>query len=233
MMRDLGRAAQVLCLPCGAAWGHAVVSAVAGCDDLPPPIRQAAPRRQQGFAAGRRAAADALQAAGWHGDKTVPIGPDQLPVWPAGWHGSISHTDDLATALVAPDCPVLGVDLERLMSRQLAFEVAPAIMPEARPGQAGIPPAQEVSRVFSAKEALYKALFPQTRSFRDFSAARAVWEAGQNPSDPPGLFLQLTECWGPEWPAGRRFQIRQALTPDHVLSLVWHKGGRGAGLKGR
>lgn len=220
-LAELAGAAQLLPLPSGAGWGFSAVGAV-DVDQLPPEIRGAALRRQRGFAAGRRAAMAALVAAGHQPSGPPGIGADRLPLWPVGWHGSISHTDDLAVALVASGYPVLGVDIEALMSPQVASEVAAAIMPEATAGQAAMPPEQELCRVFSAKEALYKALYPHTRQFRDFSAARAFWGEGTCADKLRPLFLQLSEDWGQGWRAGTILKVHQVIAGGHVLSLIWH-----------
>lgn len=218
---ELALAARGLALPSGAAWGFSAVGSVS-MQLLPAQIRTAALRRQRGYAAGRRAAISALQAAGSPLSGPVGMGTDDLPVWPAGWHGSITHTDEVAGAVVAPDCCILGVDLEKVMSAQVASEVAGAIMPEAAAGHAGMSPALEVSCVFSAKEALYKALFPHTRQFKEFSAAAAMWGPHGDPTGPRPMALQLTEDWGVGWQAGRSLQVHQIIAAGFVLSLVWH-----------
>lgn len=214
----LADAARDLPLPPGAALAFAPVLAVSG-EGLPDAIRRAAPRRQAGFAAGRAAAQAALRAAG-HGDPAPPdIGADGLPDWPRGWLGSISHSDQIAAALVAPGkgARLLGLDVERIVTAEVAAQIAPDVLPELPPGRAGIPPALEVTQAFSAKEALYKALYPLTRQFRAFSAARVAWSA----ADPLRLVLALTEDWGPDWPAGTRFEARQSLAAGHVVTVLW------------
>lgn len=189
-------------------------------DDLPPDIRKTAPRRQRTFAAGRAAGRRALQMAGFTGQAPMPPADDQLPEWPLGWHGSISHTDDIAAALVAPTGPqgalLLGLDIERIVSPEIAAEIAPGVMPEAPIGRSGLPAGEEVTRAFSAKEALYKALYPQTRAFRDFDAARVVWQgSGRN------ISLTLTEDWGPDFPDGMIFYLHQQVAAGHVVTILW------------
>ena len=65
-MRALEDAAARLTLPPGAALRFSAVGEIAGdvAASLPPDLARAAPRRQAGFAAGRRAAARAVAAAG-------------------------------------------------------------------------------------------------------------------------------------------------------------------------
>jgi len=73
---------------------------------VPPPY---GPGEQS--AAGRRAAAAALTAAAAT-ESAVGRGADGRPLFPPGFAGSISHTDRLAVALVAPGAGAVGVDIE-------------------------------------------------------------------------------------------------------------------------
>lgn len=204
----LAAAAARLALPPGAALRFAAVDDADGT--LPAQLRGAAPRRQRGFLAGRRAAALALGAGG-----TVGIGADGLPGWPAGWIGSITHTDDVAAAVVAPARAVriLGLDLEPIMPDALATQIAPQIVPEGL-SPSDLPPGVELTRAFSAKEALYKALFPETRQIREFSAATYARDGG-------APVLTLSDDWGPDWPRGTVLRAGQAVAAGHVLTVLW------------
>lgn len=217
----LAHAVRDLPLPSGGALVFAPVGDAAGID-LPETIRRCAPRRQATFAAGRMAALEALRKAGCP-DATVPgIGDDGLPDWPSGWLGSISHSDDAAAALVAPDgcARLLGLDIERVLTAGTAMQIVSEIMPEQPAGRSGLPLAHEVTRAFSAKEALYKALYPLTRQFRDFSAAHIDWQ-----KDAPGLpvrvMLTLTEDWGAGWAAGTVFEAIQRTAAGHLATILW------------
>lgn len=188
---------------------------------MPSEMRKVLPERLNEFAAGRRAARLALTRAGCQGDAALEQDADGLPLWPAGWLGSISHTDRLAAAVVAvaghASARVIGLDLEPLMGVSAAMEIAMDAAPEhvtpaAAPGYAA-----EITRIFSAKEALYKALFPSTRQFREFDAARALWQGGPNAT----LQLVLTEDWGNGWAAGTCFDAQQTIAANHVLTVVW------------
>lgn len=211
----LAEAAATLALPRGAALRFTMVGEVD--TPLPPPLRVAAPRRQRSFAAGRRAAALALGS-----DSPVGIGQGGLPAWPRGWLGSITHTDEVAAAVVAPDgaAGFVGIDLERIVAPALADELAPLIAPE---GLSGANPAEvELTCAFSAKEALYKALFPMTREIREFTAARFR----RTPDGEPELVL--AEDWGEEWPEGTVLGAHQFIAAGHVLTVVWGQDGAAA-----
>lgn len=216
-------AARALSLPPGAELACVPVEPAAP-DELPEAARNWAERRCNSFAAGRRAAAAALAAAGFRGGHPLAIAADGLPDWPPGWLGSISHTDCVAGAVVlrasGPEAPVLGLDLEQILTPDVAAGIAPAIMPEVPPGISGLPLAEEITRVFSAKEALYKALFPTTRQFRDFDAARVGWSRGGG-HVPLGIELTLAEDWGHGWPAGTRLAAFQTIAAGHVVTILW------------
>lgn len=219
----LALAARALPLPPGARLAFAPVGACIP-EHLPEAARNWAERRRNSFAAGRRAAGRALAESGYRSHALLGMTADGLPDWPPGWIGSISHADTVAGAVVMPTRDawpvVLGFDLERIVDPGAAAEIACSILPEAGPGASGLPLAEEITRAFSAKEALYKALYPQTRRFRGFEAARAVWRR-DGPQGEVGLDLVLTEDWGRGWPMGSRLPVFQTVAADHVLTIVW------------
>ncbi|WP_255435630.1 4'-phosphopantetheinyl transferase [Paracoccus sp. S1E-3] len=211
----LAAALRGLHLPPGA--GLAVVPLAATEQiTLPARIRASAPRRRASFTAGRLAARTALRRAGLAEAEAPGMDADGLPVWPAGWRGSISHGGSLAAAIAAPagTARLIGLDIERLVTPETARRLAPDVMPELPPGRSGLSLHHEVTRVFSAKEALFKALYPATRQFRAFSAAHADWL-------PEGMALTLAEDWGPDWAAGARFEAIQRVAADHVATILW------------
>lgn len=218
----LARVTRDMPLPPGGVLAFARVGRVTGID-LPDVIRRCAPRRQASFAAGRFAALDALRRAG-HLDPVQPgIDGDGLPQWPTGWLGSISHTDDIAAAVIAPisSAQIIGMDVERIVTDAVAAQIAPEVAPELLLVQVDLPFRHEITRAFSAKEALYKALYPTTRKFRDFSAAKVGWRrAGLR--DPDQITLMLTEDWGAAWPAGTKFEPVQRIAAEHVATILWH-----------
>ncbi|WP_166461996.1 4'-phosphopantetheinyl transferase family protein [Paracoccus alkanivorans] len=217
----LARAASDLPLPPGGALAFAPVGDAAAVE-LPEPIRRCAQRRQATFAAGRIAAQEALCKAGFRGAAALGIGDDGLPDWPPGWLGSISHSDDTAAALVAPvGCArLLGLDLERIVTAEIAVQIAPEIMPGQPVGHSGLLLEHEVTCAFSAKEALYKALYPLTRQFRDFSAAHIGWQK-DGAAAPVRVMLTLTEDWGAGWATGTVFEALQRTAAGHVATILW------------
>ncbi|WP_102106857.1 4'-phosphopantetheinyl transferase family protein [Oceaniglobus roseus] len=124
---------------------------------LPPDLLAAVPKRRSEFLAGRICAALALREAGL--PETVTRA-GRAPIWPAGAAGSISHTDTRVVAAVSRDLAGLGVDCEDIMSERQAHELRAMIVTPAEAAQrpAALPFPAFLTLVFSAKEALYKAL---------------------------------------------------------------------------
>lgn len=127
------------------------------------------PARHREFAAGRAAARQAMQAIGC-AQIAVPMGEDRTPVWPDGLRGSISHCATACIAVVGPSPATLGIDLEP--DTPLDADLIPHIcMPLERDWLALQPPTARgaLARIiFSAKEAVFKAQYPLTRTVFGF-----------------------------------------------------------------
>lgn len=184
---------------------------------LPLHLKDASEKRKREFAAGRRVARQALIQAGCSDAGPPGIGEDRLPVWPCGWKGSISHSDDAAIAIAAPDtaCQLLGIDIERVIEQKLVRNIQSQV---AYSGEMDLleefDSSTRLTILFSAKEALYKALYPQVKAFFDFQAARL------ERASPTGLNLQLVHSWGEDWQAGAVVPVRYAFLGDHVCTAV-------------
>ena len=101
------------------------------------------------------------------------------PVWPLGLTGSITHTDDFASAAVASTAAVvsLGIDTEWVMSEQQARNVGNLVASSIelqRCRSAGIGPMEALTLVFSAKESIFKCLHPLVGRLFDFDDVRLV-----------------------------------------------------------
>lgn len=198
--------------------------AFAGKDDflalkslLPGRLATASPKRQNEFLAGRHCAARALANAGAPG-RWPPLGPDGLPEWPHGWVGGISHSSRGAMAAVAPRsaCRSLGVDMEPLIAHETAAGMAQLVAaPEEWAALETLEPSRRLTLIFSAKEALFKALFPLARTFQDFDAARVCAVERDR------LRLRLTRSWSAEWRAGHELSVRFRFRGEHVFTCAY------------
>lgn len=177
-------------------------------------VSRAAPRRQREFAAGRLAARDALATCG------APPGPlltgtDRVPLWPAGFVGSISHARAYCVAVVArrADAHGVGVDVEAL------DRVTPAVWrhiftPDEIEALNARPEADSLlaTIAFSAKESLFKCQYAVRRGWLGFHDCTV--EVRGSPSACGELELTF---------------LRDARA-DHADGVSFH---RGAVLRGR
>lgn len=134
---------------------------------LPDQIKSAVPKRQAEYLAGRICAGNALASAGAY-ITDVPTAPDRAPVWPVGYVGSITHSHGIAAAIVAwgNDYIGLGIDRETYMSPSKADKLQKKLI---IPLEASMRPNDMtfsifLTLIFSAKEALYKAVHPQLKT---------------------------------------------------------------------
>ncbi|SAI07904.1 phosphopantetheinyltransferase component of enterobactin synthase multienzyme complex [Bordetella ansorpii] len=191
-----------------------------------------ADKRRNEFMAGRLCAAQALLDAGapasaLPADRILRI-DERLPVWPAGWRGSISHARHWAVAAVAgtTHCAALGLDLQDLIDTHTMADVQSMIATEDECRRLAPWGGRQhgLTLLFSAKEALYKALYPRLRAFQEFDAAELT-DAG-----PAAITLTLTRDWDRrDWRAGRSVAVRYAWADRQVLTVCCVAAGAWAG----
>ncbi|QHM71771.1 4'-phosphopantetheinyl transferase family protein [Mixta intestinalis] len=181
---------------------------------FPPPLHAAAMKRQAEYLAGRYCAAMLLQEAGVAAS-ALPFSRS-APLWPAGWHGSISHTDNRAIAVLAPAASHLspGIDIEN--ARPDMPEIATMFANAAERAvisASALADEQGLLALFSAKESLYKALWPQVQQFFGFDAAALIAIDTQRAT----LSLQLTRRLAATLPRGAIFTAHYQLDTHGVL----------------
>ncbi|MEX0740464.1 MAG: 4'-phosphopantetheinyl transferase superfamily protein [Pseudohongiella sp.] len=154
---------------------------------LPTELSRAVPKRKAEFIAGRYCAREALAllanspfATGTETiqrDARVGIGANREPLWPGGVVGSITHSHGYASAVVARRDQVraVGVDTEKWIEPDRAENIKQQILTrqECHAEQQLLfdSPLHYLTLVFSAKESLFKCLFPLVNTFFDFHAA--------------------------------------------------------------
>ena len=184
--------------------------------DVPGNLAAMAQKRRGEYLAGRLCARRAL-AQGGHADACqVSCSPDRSPRWPQGWVGSISHCAERAVAVAAP-CGAgrrLGVDIERIMADDTAARLADDILCAEDKLQPLEHLGVAVTVIFSAKEALFKALYPDVQRFFGFECAAVIsYEEGR-----ARLRLRKTLC--ERWPAGREIIVHHAVANQRVYALA-------------
>lgn len=173
-------------------------------------------KRKTDHLAGRIAAAHALP------DHTVPgIGPGGEPLWPQGISGSITHSTTQAMAVVTQYPALIGIDCETILSENEAREIKDGIIDaqeERVLSRSRYPFALALTLVFSAKESLFKALFPQVKSYMGFDSARVTR------LDDKTLTLALTRQLA-GFNEGTAFPLHWQQHGEQVITLLSHAPG--------
>ena len=189
---------------------------------VPPPasIQRSVAKRQAEFLAGRVCARAALQQLD-HLNYIPAIGEDRAPVWPAHICGSITYSTGHAAAIVAHKAQWrgLGMDLENVLTLERAERLAGEILtPDELQRMATLPReqiAQLVTLTFSAKESLFKALYPIVQKRFYFEHAEMLeW------SDSGQLRLRLLTDLSSEWCDGKELMAQFSVNDGQLLSLV-------------
>lgn len=138
--------------------------------EFPPSLSRASDKRCAEFLAGRYAARCAMQYLRIpYSD--IPVGADRSPQWPQDISASISHSGDFAVCAMSRDGSPVGVDLEKRPTADTVTEIQQQII---------APVDQQLLQrhfndytegfavAFSAKESVYKALYPRLQLRFDF-----------------------------------------------------------------
>lgn len=188
---------------------------------VPPALANAVPKRKLHYAAGRHCARLALAQLGVASEGGPSRGADNLPEWPAGIIGSISHADDVAWAAVARarEAIGIGVDVEPLMDAPRAARLERLICSPSELDLAatrGLARAEFLTLAFSVKESLYKCLFPLVRRFFGYRDARLIDLDPAHGRIAARLDIALNETFA----AGSTFPGRFAMSDTHVFTSV-------------
>lgn len=194
-------------------------------------VAKAVPRRRAEFAAVRDCARRALRRLGQPPAPILP-GPNREPRWPAGVVGSLTHCEGCRAAAVARRSDVLALGIDAEPNEPLPEGVAEmvAVAAEARriARLARVQPDVAWDRLlFSAKESIYKAWFPLTRTWLDFTDCELTVRSDDGTFT--GRLLVVGHHAG-----GRtieRLNGRWTVHGRHILTAVWEPAAGPAGLQ--
>ena len=178
-------------------------------------LSNAGRKRKAEHLAGRIAAAHALGAIN---ERAIPgIGPSGEPLWPEGVSGSITHSGTQAMAVaVRHQDALVGIDCEAILPDREAREIQDGIV-DAQEAMylthSGYPFALALTLAFSAKESLFKALFPKANTYMGFEWAR-VTELTEKT-----ITLALSNPAG-GYPEGKRFILIWQNNDTSVFTLL-------------
>lgn len=187
---------------------------------MPTQLKNAVPKRLTEFVAGRVLAKQLL--AEYNCDQSVGILEDRSPAWPEGFIGSITHAKGIAASAILPISKArgLGVDLECWLTPELASQIQPniCIVEELNNFSADFSFNEKVTLIFSAKETLYKMLYPQVKQFFDFTDAKLINQTGD---DKTGILqLTLLKSLGVENVEGNTYTIYYRNDKESCLTIA-------------
>ena len=111
--------------------------------------------------------------------KDIATGKHRNPIWPAGFIASITHTDNIAicAASYKHDHEYLGIDLEKRLNLKFVTEIKYSIINLQEENlllKCELSFEDAFTLTFSAKESLFKALYPRVGRYFDFSAVQVI-----------------------------------------------------------
>lgn len=186
---------------------------------LPETLHGAVKKRQAEYVAGRYLAKRCLSALG-STESDVGISQHRAPLWPKGMIGSISHSSNKAICVLSQcDLPEqgIGIDIEQCLTDSTATSIKNTIINEAEQAlitKHDIDFSTGLTVVFSAKESLFKALFPQVRAYFDFLDAEVISMDWEN------LTFMLKKALTPTLPVGCTFTVQVHRQGKMVRTFV-------------
>ncbi len=187
--------------------------------DCPDRLNSAVVKRRAEYLAGRALAQSGLLLMG-RKPELITTGPNREPIWPNGIVGSITHSKGRCAVILSENTDLLiGIDVEDIASGSALDSIFHVTL---QPDETNLIRAQEklpkdmlATLVFSAKETLYKALFPFVQRFFGFDYAELIELPEKN-----SLRLRLTKPLGDQQRAGICFDLGYATMGSSVITWL-------------
>lgn len=181
-------------------------------------------KRKAEYLAGRQVALCLFKYSGLN-EFSLARNDNGAPGWPPDYVGSISHTADVAVAILAckQQHQIAGIDVENIFDTNMLNQVKSYITTDNefvnirdKLSAAELTDEQLGTLIFSAKESLFKALNPVVNMFFDFSAAVIT-----DIKTMDGLFtIRLTRDLGEHWSENTTLRGRYLFAKGKVLTLL-------------
>jgi len=188
---------------------------------LPARLQQAVSKRRAEYLASRFLVRSVLAELGIP-DFILTNAPDRSPCWPEGIRASLSHSAGVVVLAVSRQSVALGVDVEQMMSETTARETADMLMNDAEQQllrTLPLPFSAAATLLFSLKESLYKALWPQLHQPMEFHQAALVSvDMAQQRAT-----LRLTRNFSEAYPAETLLQAGFVWREEHVMTRLIHR----------
>ena len=183
--------------------------------------------RKEHYRSGRICAGEVLSKLGTLGQPVLRDPQTREPLWPEGISGAITHSGKWAAAAVGKTSDVSGIgidleDLERQVDSRISRHVC---IPEEQKwlqecGEDFLE--QNLKIIFSAKESIFKAFFPYTRTYLHFHDARILMEQTFFQNSKPDSLSVKEKNSKPE-----KFEFVYLLLNDKVISQTGISEGKG------
>lgn len=188
---------------------------------LPAQLQQAIAKRRLDYLAGRYCAHQAMLQLGYKSDEPITSSSSRAPNWQEGFTGSITHTKDYAAALVGRKSHWfgLGLDAEIVVDESKPALVQHVCRPkefEALSRNSEISDELLFTLIFSAKESLFKALYPFVGKYFGFQAAK-VLRIDQSEAR---FSIQLVHDIDARLVSQQQFEGRFYCVEDRVLTVI-------------
>ncbi len=140
-------------------------------------ISTAVDKRRREFSTGRYCAHRALEQMGF---KTMPLlaGSKREPLWPEGVKGSISHSDEYGVAVIGRDQNLISIGIDIEVAKPISTSVRNLICNEDEIESLGSRSDDPIvwKLIFSAKESIYKCLYPVLHQWIGFSDVQLLFD---------------------------------------------------------
>ena len=183
--------------------------------------------RKEHYRSGRICAGEVLSKLGTPGQPVLRDPQTREPLWPEGISGAITHSGKWAAAAAGKTSDVSGIgidleDLERQVDSRISRHVC---IPEEQKwlqecGEDFLE--QNLKIIFSAKESIFKAFFPYTRTYLHFHDARILMEQTFFQKSKSDSLSKTEKNSKPE-----KFEFVYLLLNDKVISQTGISGGKG------
>jgi 4'-phosphopantetheinyl transferase EntD len=128
-------------------------------------IAHAVRRRRSEFSTGRWLSRRSLVELGIPA-RPIPVGPAREPVWPSGVVGSLTHSSSTCIVVLGFSHAYQGIGVDLELSGPADSELADIVVSPSEPPEYRL--AKSLTLVFSAKESVFKCLYPVCHTSLDF-----------------------------------------------------------------
>ena len=183
--------------------------------------------RKEHYRSGRICAREVLSKLGTLGQPVLRDPQTREPLWPEGISGAITHSGNWAAAAAGKSSDVsgIGIDLEDLerqvdsrISRHVCISEEQKWLQEC--GEDFLE--QNLKIIFSAKESIFKAFFPYTRTYLHFHDARILMEQTFFQKSKPDSLSEKEKISNPA-----KFEFEYLMLNEKVIRQTGISEGKG------